>query len=504
MTTPLQQPAESDRAFPPLARIERYFPAAACEEARQRLEACVVRGEGPAIVIGAPGVGKTMLLEVLAAGLRDAFAVVTLLGTQMCTRRALLQAILHQLGGERHSRDEAELRAALAAQLKDAATRSRGVALLVDEAQALSVRLLEELRGLSNLAHRGEPIVRLVLAGGPHLEEAFASPDLEVFNQRLAARCYLAPMSYQETREYVRAHVAAVGVDPDEAFTPDALEAVFNASDGAPRLVNQVCDRALVMAVAESLGAVDAQMIQRAWSDLHQLPAPWHTPSPSASASPAGDVVEYGSLDDPPDEPAERPEDPTELDEEEPSETLETPAPLGPAHGDWNADDALGEIRVAPAQPQPRAQGDDPFGDDFAEEEVVIDRFAALTSAFHAATPAVRNAEDPSLSALVDQVAPAMPPQQEPERPAERDEQPDEPEASGVLRLAPADADQSHDEPMDDEAAQGAEQDLSVATAEIDDSDVLIIEYDSQRRRAQTPGAAPREYRQLFTQLRRG
>ena len=94
------------------------------------------------------------------------------------------------------------------------------------------------------------PRVRLVLAGSSSLEECFTDPELESFSQRLTARCYLGSFSSQETTQFIRAQLAASGVTPDDVFTLDACAAVFEATDGVPRLVNQLCDRALVDANA--------------------------------------------------------------------------------------------------------------------------------------------------------------------------------------------------------------------------------------------------------------
>lgn len=409
----------TERAFPPCPRADRYFPAPVFEEARQRLEACVERGEGPALLIGAAGVGKTMLVEVLAESLADRFTVVQLAGSQLCTRRALLQALLSGLGLPYRQRDEGELRLALADHLKNPQECPAGVAVLVDEAHMLPTRLLEELRVLTNLARRGEPLVRMVLAGGPGLEEAFAEPALEAFNQRVAARCYLAPLTYAETRGYVRSQTAAAGADPDQVFDGPALDAVHSATDGVPRLINQVCDRSLALAVEHDRSRVDAQLVQLAWADLHQLPAPWHTPSPSTpeaagptqisapraavSSGASQGIVEFGVLED------------------SVADSHAWQASPVPSAGLWNADQALQRVGAeaplatrgaqAPAVPfvsrgeslveEELDEAADPFGEDFAEEELVIDRFAAIEESFRPATPVVANRHDPGFSALV-------------------------------------------------------------------------------------------------------
>lgn len=282
--------AMDQRAFPVLPMSDRYFASQSAEEARRRLTLCIERGDGPALLVGAAGCGKTMLLEVLAEQFANSFRVVRLASTQLCTRRALLQAILYGLKKPYRDHDEGELRLSLDEALKERPFELPPVALLVDEAQSLPLRLLEELRVLANHAVDGIPRLMLILAGNNTLDEAFTSPKLEAFNQRIMARCYLAPLSREETTQYVRAHIAVAGEDPDQLVADSAYKGIYQASDGVPRLINQVCDRALLMAVERRAEKIDAEAIQAAWSDLHQLPAPWHLPPTSSLQQPVSEV----------------------------------------------------------------------------------------------------------------------------------------------------------------------------------------------------------------------
>ncbi len=283
--------AIDQRAFPVLPISDRYFASQSAEDARRRLTLCLERGDGPALLIGAAGCGKTMLLEVLAEQFAESFRVVRLASTQLCTRRALLQAILYGLKKPYREHDEGELRLSLAEALSEKPYELPAVALLVDEAQSLPIRLLEELRMLANLAVEGMPRLMLILAGTNTLDETFTSPKLEAFSQRLMARCYLAPLSREETTQYVRAHIAVAGEDPDQLVADSAYKGIFQASDGVPRLINQVCDRALLMAVEQHADKINAEAIQAAWSDLHQLPAPWHLPPTSKIQQPASELA---------------------------------------------------------------------------------------------------------------------------------------------------------------------------------------------------------------------
>ena len=194
-----------ERPFPSHPQVNRYFPAAAIENARRRITRAIDRGDGPALIIGGAGTGKSLLLQALAAQFHQRFDVVLLACTRLCTRRALLQAILFELGLPYQLRDEGQLRFSVLDHLLSAKQSASELLLLVDEGQSLPTMLLDELRIMTNLIHGGSPRVRVVLAGSPALEESFASPDLESFSQRLAARCYLTPMSREETSQFIRA-----------------------------------------------------------------------------------------------------------------------------------------------------------------------------------------------------------------------------------------------------------------------------------------------------------
>src|SRR3954447_16290347 len=294
----LRQLAErEDRVFPTYPQVSRYFPGGSIEDARTRLARAIERGDGPGLVIAGPGTGKSLLLQVLAAQFHEQLDVVLPACARLCTRRALLQSILFELGLPYRSRDEGDLRLSLLDHLLSRNECPTGLLLLVDEAQTLSSNLLDELRVLTNLVRGGLPRVRLVLAGSSALEESFAHPELESFSQRLSARCYLGAVGREETTQFVRAQIAASSGSPDELFAKEAWEAVFDATDGVPRLINQLCDRELVEAAATNRPRIDLSIIQHAWADIQQLPAPWDTPAPTTAPPAPLQVVEFGQLD---------------------------------------------------------------------------------------------------------------------------------------------------------------------------------------------------------------
>lgn len=283
----------SRRPFPSLPQTAFYYPAGATEYAHQTLLRCVDRGEGVAVVVGPTGCGKSLLGQLLADHFRDSMHVVQLASGRLDSRRALLQAILYELGRPFRGMEEGELRLALTEYLSQAEPQ-RPMLLLVDEAEALPMRLLDELRMTTNLSVGGEPCTRLVLLGGATLEERLTSPKLESFSQRIVARCYLETMNRSETNECIRAQLAAASAR-DVLFSNEACDAVFQATDGVPRLINQLCDHALILAFADGRTEIDRSGVEEAWADLQQLPTPWNGDNEESSGE---GIIEFGGLDD--------------------------------------------------------------------------------------------------------------------------------------------------------------------------------------------------------------
>ncbi len=266
-----------DRPFSPAPLARRYFPSGAAEAARQTLARCIDRAEGIALLLGPAGTGKTLQCQLIAEQFRSRFAVAMLSSGRISNRRDLYQAILFELRLPYRGCEEGELRLALVDHLLNNEPATGGLLLLMDEAHALAPRMVEELRLLTNVMRNGQPRVRVVIAGGPRLEERLASPKLESFNQRIAARCYLQAFNFDETADYIRSQIAAVGGVPERVFASDAASAVYRATDGIPRLINQVCDHALVLANEKGVRQITPSVIEEAWSDLQQLPTPWNS-----------------------------------------------------------------------------------------------------------------------------------------------------------------------------------------------------------------------------------
>jgi len=366
------------------------------EAARQTLTRCVERAAGAGMVVGPSGTGKTLLCQVLAQPFRDKLDVVLLADGRLGTRRALLQGILYRLGRPYRGMDEGELRIELVDYLSGAGSSGKGMLLVADEAHQFPLRCLDELGALMNLAVDGQLRVRLVLAGSSVLEERLAHPKLDSLSQRLVARCYLEAMTRTETEGYIHAQVAAAGGNARAIFFPETCHAVYQATGGVPRLVNQVCDHAMVLAHAAGKRSVSPAGVQEAWADLQQLPTPWN--SETAPKSSANEVVEFGALDDDSSQPAS-PTLPVAVEDQSPATapelsacdesmmvaTLEPPEMSVPETQIEGIQAMLGELEddFRPAGtivPEVEIVLDDPgnpFSEHFLEEEIVVDRHAA-------------------------------------------------------------------------------------------------------------------------------
>lgn len=372
----------SRRPFASVPQVDQYFPGNAIETARTTLARCIQRGEGAGLVVAPSGTGKTLLCLLLAEQFRRSFEVAMLASGRLSTRRALFQAILYALGRPYRYMDEGELRLAVVEHLTNIENSPKGMLLLIDEAHTLPLRLLDEVRLLSNLARQGQPLVRLVLSGAPSLEERFASPKLDSFSQRLSARCYLEAFGRTETKEYIQWQVDSAGGLGSEVFPEATCQTVFQATGGVPRLVNQVCDHSLMLAYVAGRKVIEAVHVEEAWADLQQLPTP---SSGTKSEAASSGVIEFGSLDDMPETSgataspsrvfrvASVEDDEGETENFEPSEQIHRIEELlAKADDDFQPAGTIGPEVELHFESTPH-----PFQEEFEHEEVVSDRYGS-------------------------------------------------------------------------------------------------------------------------------
>lgn len=246
-----------------------------------RLAASLRDAQGIALLTAAPGLGKTALCRELAREFRQEGWLVALLpGAGLTTRRSLLQAILYELGLPYIGLTEQEARLRLLQTIRDRQPQAPALLLLVDEAQRLSDRLLEELRALSNHEQDGRPLVHVLLSGDLSLEERLLEPSLSAVHQRIACHETLLPLSLEESARFLDERIMQAGGDGwEHVFTPTAMELICLVSDGCLRNLEQLAHRSLVIADAAGEPRVTVNSVRRALEELRELPLQWNEPS---------------------------------------------------------------------------------------------------------------------------------------------------------------------------------------------------------------------------------
>src|SRR5436309_4861477 len=228
--------------------------------------------KGFIVITGEVGTGKTTLLKVFMQGAEATIHTAFIFNPKL-TATELLRLILNDLGIAHSTEDRVALMRQLNDYLIEQLKKRQIVALLVDEAQQLSNELLEELRLLSNLETNKDKLIQIVLMGQPELEERLDQPELRQLKQRVAVRCRLSPLKNHEVYFYIESRLRTAGFEGKELFDPEAVERITLYSKGIPRIINLICDNALLICYAASKRKVSEEMVEEVAGDL-QLAAP--------------------------------------------------------------------------------------------------------------------------------------------------------------------------------------------------------------------------------------
>jgi general secretion pathway protein A len=233
-----------------------FFSTAANDAALAQLVFGIESRQGIVLLTGEPGTGKTTLLHCLLNWLRLHSYSSSYVFHSLLSSAGLLEMILRDFGISCASRAKSGLLAALEEWLLRRHKSGDCPVIVIDEAQALSTRALEELRMLLNLEIPGAKLVQIVLAGQPALEEKLRRPGLEQLRRRIMFHCKLPVLTPEETGGYIASRLAQAGAPKSELFPEDVVGAVFAHSQGVPRIINQLCEHALLAAYADRRDSV--------------------------------------------------------------------------------------------------------------------------------------------------------------------------------------------------------------------------------------------------------
>jgi type II secretory pathway predicted ATPase ExeA/nucleoid-associated protein YgaU len=231
------------------------------EEAFAHLLYAIQQRKGFAVLTGDIGTGKTTLINSALDRLGDTVRTAVIYNASLDTDE-LLHYIFHDFGMAARKRSRSEAVIELNDWLIEQAEADINTVIVVDEAQNLSSRTLEDLRLLSNMETARRKLLQILLVGQPELNEKLARPELAQLQQRIAIRYHLRPFQGSETREYVRHRFRIVGGDPSLVFSTDALDLLHSAAHGVPRVINQICDTALLKAYSHGRTQIDGEFLQ--------------------------------------------------------------------------------------------------------------------------------------------------------------------------------------------------------------------------------------------------
>ncbi len=236
-------------------------------EALATLEYGISARKGFIVLTGEVGTGKTTLLRRALASLDQSRVFSSFVFNPRLDVLDFLEFILSDFGLTPQNRTKSGMLIQLHRWLVERYRRDETCVIIVDEAQNLGWELLEEIRLLTNLETTTEKLVQVVLSGQPELEEKLRAPDVRQLRQRIALWARTHAISPEQTANYIAQRLLIAGTS-EKIFSDDAVSSIHRASRGIPRIINLICEHALILAYVEQLRQVPEELIHAVASDL--------------------------------------------------------------------------------------------------------------------------------------------------------------------------------------------------------------------------------------------
>ena len=231
------------------------------------------QGEGFIVITGEIGAGKTMLANTLARKVASENLVLAQIVSTQLTADDMVRMVAASFGLHQESTKSALLNA-VEQFLLACHRQGKRVVLIVDEAQNLPAKSVEELRMLSNFVSADKPLLQTFLLGQPEFRKMLQRPAMEQLRQRVIASCHLGPMSDADTAAYIVHRLRAVGWRDDPSFSKEALAAIHLHTGGIPRKINILCDRLLLMSRLDEKHAITVTAVAAVIDEFQQEFAP--------------------------------------------------------------------------------------------------------------------------------------------------------------------------------------------------------------------------------------
>ena len=244
-----------------------FYASAKHREALACLLYAVEQRKGFALVSGEVGAGKSMLCRAALERLGDQVDTALIVHT-LLTAKQFFQAVCAEMGIAVKGKSKFELIRSIRDYLVDRQQMNRNVVLLIDEAQNLTRTVLEEIRLLGNLETASQKLIQILLIGQPELRGVIALPELRQLNQRITVKFHLGTLSREDVSGYIDHRLQVAGYTGETLLDGDAKEEVYHFSGGVPRLVNVVCDQALLEAYVNERQHVGKETIRKVLAEM--------------------------------------------------------------------------------------------------------------------------------------------------------------------------------------------------------------------------------------------
>ena len=231
------------------------------ENAYTHLEYAIAENKGFVVITGEIGSGKTTLINYLLYNLQLDIQIGLINNTNIAPSQ-FLRMICREFEIELNGKDKVEAMDAFQDFLLKKYSEKKRVLLIIDEAQNLSPKTMEEVRMLSNLEAEKHHLIQMILVGQPELKYKLQRNDMQQFAQRVTVHCHLEGLSQDEVGEYIRHRLKVGEADNLDLFDNEAIDAIYENSGGIPRLINILCDTALVYGFADGIKVIDKSVLE--------------------------------------------------------------------------------------------------------------------------------------------------------------------------------------------------------------------------------------------------